>query len=151
VSDAVIGVGNRLRRDDGVGLVVAERLQGEAPAALALEHVPPDLYERWGEARRVFLVDAASSGAEPGTVRRLDVSREPAAAEALRFSTHGFGVLEAVELARALGRLPRQVVVFAIEGEDFGNGEGLSARVAAAAEQVVGRIREELSQEAARA
>ena len=39
-----------------------------------------------------------------------------------RSSTHAFGVGDAVELARALGRLPRRVVVYGVEGADFAAG-----------------------------
>ena len=60
-----------------------------------------------------------------------------------RSSTHSFGVAEAVELARALGRLPARVVVFGIEGRDFTPGEGLSPDVDAAVDEVVRRVTEE--------
>ncbi len=60
-----------------------------------------------------------------------------------RSSTHSFGVAEAVELARALGRLPARIVVFGIEGRDFAQGEGLSPDVDAAVDEVVRRVTEE--------
>ena len=41
-------------------------------------------------------------------------------------SSHGFGLAHAVELARALGRLPSRLIVFAIQGETFDYGESLS-------------------------
>lgn len=143
----VIGVGNRLRGDDGIGLAVAEQLQREPlPGAqvLTLEHVPPDLFERWDAATAVVLVDAASSGAAPGTVRRLDARGAPLPAETLRLSTHGFGIPEAIELARALDRLPAQLVVYAVEGVQFEQGSELTPAVQAAAAEVATRIRTEL-------
>ncbi len=146
MSAVVIGVGNRLRRDDGVGLSVVDRLLADPPTgvhALGLEHVPPDLFEQWGDASCVFLVDAAASGEAPGTVRRLDGST-PLPGVSLRLSTHGFGLEQAVELARALDRLPTRLTVFAIEGADFGDGEGLSPAVDAAASDLAARIRSEL-------
>jgi hydrogenase maturation protease len=60
-------------------------------------------------------------------------------------SSHGLGVASAIEMARALGTLPRQVVVYAIEGERFGLGEDLSPRVAAAVSQLVDRVLGELA------
>ena len=62
------------------------------------------------------LVDASSSGAAPGTIHRFDASAEPVPARSFRSSTHAFGVGEAIELARALGKLPGTVVVYGIEG-----------------------------------
>lgn len=149
----VIGVGNRLRRDDGVGLVVVDHLQGSLPPdtrVLASEHVPPDLYELWDGANQVFLVDAAASGAVPGTVRRFDAGSTVLPAVELRLSTHGFGLAQAIALARALGRLPDSLTVYAIEGAELGDGEGLSAAVADAAATVAGRIRSELLESLAR-
>ena len=47
-------------------------------------------------------------------------------------STHGFGVADAIELARSLGRLPERLDVYAIEGADFGHGDELTPAVAGA-------------------
>jgi hydrogenase maturation protease len=59
-------------------------------------------------------------------------------------STHAFGVGEAIELARALGRLPRRVLVYGVEGREFAAGEGLSPAVAAAVEPLVAELLEEV-------
>lgn len=145
MSAVVIGVGNRLRRDDGAGLAVVERLRAADLDArlLGLEHVPPDLYEQWAGASRVILVDAASSGAAPGTLRRFD-GADPVPGVSLRLSTHGFGLEQAVELARALDQLPASLTVYAIEGATFDSGEGLTPAVAAAADDLALLIRTEL-------
>ena len=130
----IIGVGNRMRRDDGAGLAVADRLRARLPEgarALALDHVPPDLYERWQAAERVVLVDAARSGAAPGSVRRF---------ERLLDNDLAFHQIHFVIAARALGRLPASLVVFAIEGQDFGPGAGLTPAVESAVAEVVAAI-----------
>ena len=62
-------------------------------------------------------------------------------------STHLLGLADAVELARALGRLPATTVVYGIEGAAFDTGTGLSQPVAAAAERVAAAIRRELEDE----
>jgi hydrogenase maturation protease len=144
----VIGVGNPWRRDDGAGLVAARRLHGTVPAGVAvLEHEgePTALVDRWEGADAVWLVDAVSSGAAPGTVHRLDASEAPLPAALFRASSHLVSVAEAVELARALDRLPARVVVLGIEGTRFEAGEGLSAEVATAVDRVVDALREELA------
>lgn len=120
----VIGVGNRWRGDDGAGLEVARCLGG-----LELEGDPASLLDAWAAADDVVVVDAAASGAPPGTIRRFDARSGPLPARCLRSSTHAFGVPDAIELARALGRLPARLEVYAIEGERFASGEGLSAAV----------------------
>jgi hydrogenase maturation protease len=138
----VIGVGNEWRSDDGAGIAVA-RLLDPAPAGvrvLAREGEPLDLIEEWTGAREAIVVDAASSGAEPGTVHRLDASAGPLPVELFGQSTHALSVAEAVELGRMLGRLPERLLVLGVEGERFGAGNGLTPAVEAA----VGRLAREL-------
>ncbi len=133
----VIGVGNALRGDDAAGLEVARRLRRRATAAGILvreqEGEALGLLEQWDGVAAALLVDAIRSGAGAGTVHRLDASARPLPAE-LRgsSSTHAVGIGEAIELARALGRLPAHVVVYGVEGRCFSTGGGLSEEVAAA-------------------
>jgi hydrogenase maturation protease len=95
------------------------------------------------EAEVAFVVDACRSGAPPGTVRRVEIGDDPLVRGPTRYSSHGLGVAEAIELARALGRLPRRLVVFSIEGQDFRLGAGLSAPVKEATRAVADRILDE--------
>jgi hydrogenase maturation protease len=143
----VVGVGNPWRSDDAVGLVVARRLQGVLPGDVeVLERAgePTGLIDAWEGADAVWLVDAVSSGAAAGTVHRLDASEQPLPAELFRASTHHVGLAEAVELARALDRLPRHIVLYGIEGASFEAGGDLTPEVDLAAETVARAVREEV-------
>ena len=143
----IIGLGNEYRRDDAVGLVVARRLREAAPeSVLVLEETGEgaSLLESWRDADTVILIDAVRSGAKPGTVHRIDAQAQPIAKKFFRFSTHAFGVAEAVELARALGRLPPRLIVYGVEGRNFEAGVGLSPEVEATAPGVVGAVLAEL-------
>ena len=51
-------------------------------------------------------------------------------------STHAFGVAEALELARALNRLPPCLLIYGIEGKNFAMGTGLSPEVRTAAFEI---------------
>ena len=133
----VIGVGNRLRGDDGASWGVVRRLR-EHGTQIRIEVneqlcEPNDLIEAWQGRDAVVLVDTMRSGEPPGTIRRFDVTSEPLPAR-LRgsVSTHGFGLHEAIELGRALHRLPRRVIVFAVEGRHFEAGAMPSGEVEAA-------------------
>jgi hydrogenase maturation protease len=142
-STLIVGVGNALRRDDGAGLAAARRLRGAL--AVARQVIAKDgdcaaLLDDWQGAEEVVVIDATSSGSEPGTIRRYEAHERPLPSAFSRSSTHSFGVAEAIELARALGRLPAHVVVFGIEGRDFTPGEGLSPDVDAAVDEVVKRV-----------
>ena len=133
----VIGVGNRMRGDDSAGYEVVRRLRerGSQAGIEVSEQLcePNDLLEAWQGRDSVVLVDTMRSGEPPGTICRFDVSGEPLPAH-LRgsVSTHGFGLHEAIELGRALHRLPRRVIVFAVEGRRFEAGATRSGEVEAA-------------------
>jgi hydrogenase maturation protease len=143
----VIGIGNALRSDDAAGLEVARLLEGTLPEGVELlerEGEPTSLIDSWEGAGAVWVVDAVSSGAEPGTVHRHDATEQALPAALFRTSTHHFGLAEAVELARALGRLPERTVVYGIEGASFQTGEMLSPEIEAAAARVADAVREEV-------
>jgi hydrogenase maturation protease len=143
----VIGVGNLYRRDDAAGLVVARRVRQEAPAhATVLEHEgePTALLEAWKDFHAVVLIDAVFSGTEAGTIHRLDAQAGAIPQELFRYSTHAVSVAEAIELARALGRLPPKLVVYGIEGKDFSAGEGLSPEVEGRVDELAERVLREL-------
>jgi hydrogenase maturation protease len=133
----VIGVGNAARGDDAAGLLAARALGG-----IELEGDPTALIELLDGEPEAIVIDAVRSGAPAGTVQRLDVGDRPLPAT-LRSSasTHLVGLAEAIELARALGRLPPRVTVYGIEGERFATGAPVSPPVAAAIERVAAELR----------
>jgi hydrogenase maturation protease len=143
----VLGVGNPDRGDDAAGRAVARALVGALPAGIEVAEVggeATDLLMRFEGAAAAFLVDACASGAAAGTVHRFDVSQNPLPQSAFGVSTHGFGLNEAIELARALGQLPPRCVVYAIDAAGFATGAPLSPAVAAAVVEVASRLRTEL-------
>ena len=135
----VIGVGNRWRGDDGAGLAVARRVRELSPPGVEVRELEGDasaLVEAWSGVAHAVVIDAAESGAAPGTVRRFDACNGRLPVRSLRSSTHAFGVSDAVELARALGRLPRRLDVYAIEGASFTAGDRLSPNVERAVDEL---------------
>ena len=143
----VIGVGNPLRGDDGAGAAVIQRLQNRLPLSVKLLQLDSDgvsLMEAWREFERVILVDAACSGAAPGAIHRFNATQSELPRGLFHYSSHLFGVAEAVELARQLGRLPERLVVYGIERMEFAYGEGLSVVVAEAVERAAAAIAAEL-------
>ena len=126
---------------------MARALSGTLPdgvEVLEREGEPTSLIGAWEGADAVWLVDAVASGAAPGTVHRVDASRESLPAGFARTSTHHFGLPEAVELARTLHKLPSRLVVYGVEGANFDAGDVLSPEVAAAVLRVAEAIRSEL-------
>jgi len=101
--------------------------------------------ERWRKADSVVLIDAVSSGAAAGSLHRLDGSRQPVPAVMWRHSTHAFSVAEAVELARALNRLPQRIVIFGVEGRCFDPGQAVSPEVEFSVADLVRQITQEMT------
>lgn len=147
----VIGVGNELRGDDGVGLAVLRVLRDrDLPAggdAVTLREATGEgatLMETWQGADVAILIDAVRADGDPGTVYRFDAREQTLPSQFFNYSTHAFSVAEAVELARALGQLPPHLLVYGIEGADYDTGAGLSAPVEASVETVADQILDDL-------
>jgi hydrogenase maturation protease len=144
----LIGIGNEYRSDDGVGLVAIRELQKKGfPNTQCVESNGDGaaLIEAWANARLVVLLDAVSSGAAPGTIYRFDALTQPIPMSFSAQSTHAFGVVEAIELARTLHQLPPRLVMYGIEGKNFAAGLDLSSEVEQAMHELVERVRREVT------
>ncbi len=136
----IIGIGNSMAGDDGVGIAVARRLVemalGDDIDVMELaepSQVIPFLIEGLSP---VVLVDAVVGVRPPGRVIRMDAGT-PELAKAKLLSSHGVGMFDAIELARTIAVDPAafRVVVIGIAIEQpRRHGEGLSPPVAAAVE-----------------
>ncbi|MGH9233954.1 MAG: hydrogenase maturation protease, partial [Acidimicrobiales bacterium] len=62
------------------------------------------------------------------------------AAPARPASSHAYSLRDAVDLGRALGRVPARLVLYTVEGRDFADGPGLSDPVASAVPEVAARV-----------
>jgi hydrogenase maturation protease len=136
----VIGVGNEFRGDDAAGIVVARRLCERGLPIVEHQEDMAALVERWKGADSLILIDAVAPGRTPGAIYRLDASAAPLDRELFNTSTHAFSLADAVELSRALGTLPRQVVVFGIEAGNVATGPGISAEIEAALPELMKEV-----------
>ncbi len=144
----VIGIGNKDRRDDGVGLIIAGHIKSMNLPAVEVDLEAKEcsgLIDKWKGADIVILVDAAYSGKEPGTVLRFDARNETIPPGIFtRFSTHAFSVVDTIELAHAIQEIPPHLVVYGIECKTFDRGVGLSPAVENAVEPVIKKILEDI-------
>jgi hydrogenase maturation protease len=146
-STIVIGIGNIYCRDDGVGIIVAQRLKQHLLSGVAILEESGEgarLLEAWRNAAVAILVDAVHSGAPTGTIHRLNANTAHIPDKFFHHSTHAFGLAEAIELARALHQLPLRTIVYGIEGSNFGAGVGLCGPVEQAAAAVVAWVLSEI-------
>ncbi len=149
---AIIGLGNPLRGDDGIGPRVIARLQSCSlpPGVVALDGGTGGisllfiLEEGW---KRVIIVDAADIGRPPGAFVRFTPEEVRLARETKPLSLHNAGLSEVLALAEALGRKLPPITVFGVQPASLDWREGLSAEVEAALPALVKALQEELSQE----
>jgi hydrogenase maturation protease len=145
----VIGIGNPYRSDDAAGLLVARRLKERFISACEVHEQAGEgaaLMELWKGSQHVVVIDAVQSGAAPGTIHRFQVNLHPFPVPIFRDSTHAFGLIEAVELSRALNQLPSDLVIYGIEGEHFGAGTGASPAVLNGVNDLVRDLQQQINQ-----
>ncbi|MEW6324873.1 MAG: hydrogenase maturation protease [Nitrospirota bacterium] len=146
-SIVVLGVGNLLMGDDGVGVrAVRELVRRYAlpPAVRVAEGgaATSRLLDEMGHATHLIAVDAVMGGGPPGAVYRLASDRLPARRPAV--STHGIGLVELLSLMAAIGRPPAARIVGVQPLAVNQIGDELSPPVAAALPGAVAAIVEEL-------
>ncbi|GAA4553335.1 hydrogenase maturation protease [Amycolatopsis samaneae] len=139
----VIGVGNEYRHDDGVGLAVVTEL-GERPipgvTTMICDGEPAALLDAWSTADLAVVVDAVlCEPSTPGRTWKSTVDGQPPGRGTA--SSHALGIPDAVRLGAALGRVPGELVVFAVEAANLDLGVGLSPPVAAAVPEVARAVR----------
>jgi hydrogenase maturation protease len=147
----VLGIGNILMADDGVGPRVVEELEKLKESALPAS---VDLIEGgtsglalvdWLEGRtKLIVIDAILEGGEPGSIHRMvpdDLDEGSSAAVSL----HDFGLPDALRMARQLGFAPAQVIIFGIVAKEILPRMELSPEVARAVPEAVKLVLEELA------
>jgi hydrogenase maturation protease len=144
----VLGVGNILQQDDGLGVRVVERLaERQFPAHITLRDAGTpgiDLVNQMEGWSRVYIIDAAYIGEEPGEWRRYDSEDVKLIAQAHVLSLHEQDVASALTLAEALHKLPDECILYAVEPQQVGWGEQLSPPIKAAIPALVDQITNEL-------
>jgi hydrogenase maturation protease len=142
----VLGLGNLLLRDEGVGVHVVRALQAaDLPAGVELcdgGTLGLGLLDALAERERVIVIDAIA-GWPPGTVVRLTGEQLAPTADR-KLSAHELGLYETLATARQLGIAPRAVVILGISPHDLRMGLELSPEVAALVPRLVELVRAEL-------
>jgi len=144
----IIGMGNPLMSDEGIGIHVIARLQqtilADCTDILDLgTSGMRALHELEGRDMVVF-VDCALMGTEPGTIRRFTPEDVETMKIQPRLSLHEGDLLNTIALARRLGTAPERIVIFGIEPEAIDPGETLSPALAARLDHYVATVRDEV-------
>lgn len=139
----VIGLGNPLMGDDGVGLAVLARLMERGDTPRDVELVDGGT---WGmnllpvieSAGRVLLIDAINTNAPPGTMQELSRHQLPRYL-ATKISPHQVDLHDVLALAELRGTLPDDTMAIGLQPERVEMTIALSAVVAAGVDRVADR------------
>jgi hydrogenase maturation protease len=144
----VLGIGNILLRDEGVGVRAVEELRG-VPLPEDVELVDggtcgADLVELLADRRKVIVIDALQTDEPPGSVFRLTAAElMPSPGDCI--SLHQLGLVESLNIAAQLGCAPEEVVIFGIQPGTIAPGLELTAEAAAAIPLVIRSVLAELT------
>lgn len=140
----VLGLGNPLQADDGIGCRVTETLEQRAlpDDVEVMDGGTPGvgLINLFEGRQRVIIIDAAEMEREPGTMLRFRPEDVALTGSTQRFSLHRSGVADALSLARTLGIALPDIIVFGVQPARVDWSEVLSPAVQAVVPQVVDAI-----------
>lgn len=143
---AVLGIGNPLCRDDGIGIRIIQemRYSGKYPGIELIDGgTSPDLLSLLDQdVGKLVIVDALKGGGPPGSIYRLAID-DGNISEETPVSLHGLGVLDSLLLMNKLGMPRPEVTIVGVEPADVSHGLKLSAQLEAVIPALINAVEEE--------
>ncbi len=145
----VLGLGNPLMADEGIGVHLLERLTKLASQYPGVDFVDVGtasvsvLLQIEGRRKAVF-IDCAFMGEEPGAIRRFTPEDVRSTKMLTRRSLHETDLLHILDLAKQLGQGPQEVVIFGVQPEQVRLGRDLSAALSCRIDAYLSQIVREL-------
>jgi hydrogenase maturation protease len=146
---AVVGVGNLLLKDEGIGVHVARALlESSLPDGVVVIDggTSPDVLDYLEPADKLVIIDAAEAGGPPGATYRFrpdDVTLETGEA----ISLHELGLLSSVKMMSLLGKAPPEVIIFGIQPKEIDWGMALSPELQKKVPEIVTAVLAEIGQQ----
>jgi hydrogenase maturation protease len=127
----VIGLGNLLLSDEGIGVHLIRRLsehQGKFPSVEFIDAGTGgmNVLHLIANRKKAVIIDCAKMGTKPGTIKRFDPADVQTIKKLTHFSLHEADILQIINLSKQLGECPEQIVIFGIEPESLELGQNLS-------------------------
>ncbi|MBN2008741.1 HyaD/HybD family hydrogenase maturation endopeptidase [candidate division KSB1 bacterium] len=111
----ILGVGNELMSDEGVGVHVArEMMTRKLPAGVEVIEGGTDgfgLLNIITDADRLIVIDTLKGGSKPGTIYQFHIEDAPATSDMFKTSIHQIGILEVIHLSGLIGKTPYTTVI----------------------------------------
>ena len=142
----VIGIGNLLLKDEGIGVHVVHSLrESQCPANVEIIDggISPHVIFDLEGVDKLIVIDAVRAGGDPGEVYRFELS-DLAWEEKETTSLHEMGLGESLRLMGMLGNRPEEVVIIGVEPEEIDWGLGLSPKLEQRLPEVVRSVLEEI-------
>lgn len=144
----ILGIGNTVMADDGVGVVIIRRLQHEYTFPDFVEVLDGgtlglDLLPKLESLQRLILVDAIEIGREPGAWTRLTGEELPIALET-KLSPHQMGVKDLLAVSHLTGHIPAEMILYGIQPKSIEMDTELTPEVAASVDAVLTALLDEL-------
>jgi hydrogenase maturation protease len=148
VSALVLGVGNVLLSDEGIGIRIVEELEHRYRFPEEVEILDGgtsgiELLRFFDGRDHLIIIDAVRADHPPGTVVRVEGAEVPATFET-RITPHQLGLSDLLATAKLTDQMPAYLVLFGIEPKSLETGLGFSPEVEASVEKVVIHVAEEL-------
>jgi hydrogenase maturation protease len=148
VTVLVLGIGNLVMSDDGVGVKVVQKLQREYRFSENVEFLDGgtlglDLLPKLEGIERLIVVDAVETGQAPGTCVRLTGRELPIALET-KVSPHQMGLKDLLSVAELMGHSPREMVLIGVQPGSIEMDTELTAEVELKVEDMVHMVLNEL-------
>lgn len=143
----ILGVGNLLLGDEGVGVHVAQRMMTmDWPPEVQVVEGGTDgfgLVNFITEADRLILIDAVKGGGQPGSIYRFEIEDCPPYPDIFKTSVHQISILEVINLSSLVGSTPHTTII-GIEPVCIEMGMELSPSVEAKLPKVIQMIQAEV-------
>lgn len=143
----ILGVGNILLSDEGVGVHVAnELMKMKLPPDVTVVEGGTDGFRLLNvitEADRLIVIDAVKGGAQPGSIYRFDINEVRNCPPGFKTSVHQIGILEVIDLSGLIGKIPHTTVI-GVEPKSLKMGMELSPEIKAKIPRIIELVLEEL-------
>ena len=146
----VLGLGNPLMADEGIGTVLIEKLGAFADKYPDVEFMDAgtggiQLLHYIANRKKAVIIDCAFMGQEPGTIRRFTPDEVKTVKKLAHLSLHEVDIFGVINLSKQLGECPDEVVFFGIEPELVDDSMELTETIKNKIEEYVKTIIEEVS------
>ena len=142
----VVGVGNLLLKDEGIGVHIANALQAlrlPPPVEIIDGGTSPDILTCLEPADKLVIIDAAATGGAPGTIYRFHPDElNPVAGRIV--SLHEVDLLSNLRMMSLAGHTPKEVVIIGVQTKEIDWGTELSTELQDRIPEIVSVILEEI-------